>query len=206
MSRKIPVIDTEHGALPLIIVFCGRAGSGKSTASSLFESTHQKFSIAEPIKKMMAAILDRSDSSDKTKSLEVLCGRTLRYGLQTLGQEWGKDLISKDIWLNILFKKIDAFLSKFSTQPLGVVVDDIRDDNEALAFRKRGALVIEIKRKGVKKMKHKSEAGISKEYIDIIVKNNDSPEKLKDKIIKKINNHALFLREIEKQKQKKKND
>ena len=149
-----------------LIAFTGRAGSGKSTAADALRLHRwQCVKFATPLKSMlteMYAYLDLSPEQIKERvegSLKevpdpCLGGQTPRHAMQTLGTEWGRDLIAKDIWIEAWRQRVFGFLSR----GIDVVCDDCRFEDEAQAVRDLGGHVVEIRgRKAKGKSKHSSE-------------------------------------------------
>ena len=129
----------------MIIGFSGLKGSGKSTAAGfLVEDGFTKMSFAEPIKRMLACIrLSPRDlyGDKKEESSEMLDGKTPRYAMQTLGTEWGRDLISPNIWVNVV--KHDILKTKGD-----VVIDDCRFPNEVAMILGLEGIIVYIDRGG----------------------------------------------------------
>jgi hypothetical protein len=131
-----------------IIAFTGLAGSGKSTAAKHL-TDHRGFvriRFAGPLKAMMAALgctPDEIDGSRKETPCELLGGKTPRHAMQTLGTEWGRDLIAPDLWIR-------AFNAALAKVPAGVpvVVDDCRFPNEADAILANSGILVRIERPG----------------------------------------------------------
>ena len=132
-----------------IIGLTGRAESGKSTYAAAIGFT--RLSFAKPLKDMVSVLLDTlgydggrlvSTSEGKHTSIPELGGHQVRYLLQTLGTEWGRQLIHEDIWIRI------AVAQAVNLTAVGgaVVLDDIRFDNEADAIREAGGLVVHLVR------------------------------------------------------------
>lgn len=99
---------------------------------------------------------------DKDATPDILCGKTVRYALQTLGTEWGRNLIGQEIWLQAARKHI-AWLQA-SGAP-GITCDDVRFDNEAELIQELGGVVIELVRPDSVRMDHVSEAGVNSELV-----------------------------------------
>ena len=114
---------------PTVYAFFGEQGSGKSSVSDaisrLFSGT--KLSFAQPIYDAVSSIL-RVDARTLPKEtpLPELGGKTLRYALQTLGTEWGRDLIHENLWVNNLIDHAKECVA--NGQP--VFIDDLRFQNE----------------------------------------------------------------------------
>lgn len=139
-----PALDTPR----TIVAFTGRAGSGKSTAAARLVKRHgyQRVRFTGPLKAMLAALgctSEQIDGSEKETPCELLGGKTPRHAMQTLGSEWGRDLIAPDLWIR-------AWQAALAHVPVGVpvVVDDCRFPNEAAAIRAAGGVIVAIDRPG----------------------------------------------------------
>jgi len=137
--------------MPSRIALCGLAGSGKSTAAKFFVDQHgfKRLSYASPIKRMMRGLLIEAgagfyeavqmvDGDLKETPTHFLANHSVRYGLQTLGTEWGRQLICPDIWRKILLNKVQKFSS------VSICVDDLRFANEAEALMEQGFKIVRI--------------------------------------------------------------
>jgi hypothetical protein len=86
--------------------------------------------------------------------------------LQLLGTEFGRNLITNDIWVRVLEAKIEP-----DDQ---IVIDDIRFPNEAEMIKGKGGKIVRVTRVGQELGMvdtHVSEAGIPLELIDHEIKN-----------------------------------
>lgn len=99
--------------------------------------------FAAPLKRMLASlgVDDRhlyGTPADKEQPLDLLCGRSARSALQTLGTEWGRNLIGDDLWLRAWLHAVET-----ESDPGDVIVaDDVRFANEAETIIERGGLVL----------------------------------------------------------------
>jgi hypothetical protein len=130
----------------VLIGLCGSAGSGKSTAAFHLIQKYgfKRVRFAGPLKAMAAAIglTERHIEGDlKEVPCDLIGGKTPRYFMQTLGTEWGRNIIGTNLWTDLW--KFDVL-----NTPDGVpiVVDDLRFPNEETAFRSMGGKVIRIMR------------------------------------------------------------
>lgn len=131
-------MDTQTPAR--LVAFTGPAGVGKSEAADFLIENYGfvRVKFADPLKAMLTtlyefagvdadAIRERIEGGLKEEPDGILRGRSPRYAMQTLGGEWGRDIIDRNLWLAIwrrsVFRKLDAGIS--------VVVDDLRYFNEA---------------------------------------------------------------------------
>lgn len=165
---------------PRLIGLAGPAQAGKSTASELLGimAGYTRVRFADPIKKALAAILEASgmpeeliwrhlDGELKETPLEALCGRTARLAMQTMGTEWGREIIHPNLWVNITMSRVRGLLSAGER----VVIDDVRFWEEMGAVRELGGTMIEITRHGASYRKnHRSEDGLS--GFDVVIDNS----------------------------------
>lgn len=118
-----------------IVGFAGRKGSGKDTASNVLveEAGYVNVKMAGALKGMIRFYLDYIgtdperaerliDGDLKETPAPEFGGKTCRHAMQTLGTEWGRNLIYPDIWVDA-FKKRAAQFDK-------VVCSDVRFPNE----------------------------------------------------------------------------
>lgn len=153
--------------LPSVIGFCGPLQSGKTSASHIVISHHPGYSavsFAQPMRNMLHALGVSYEDMQLRKgvALPALCGNTPRYALQTLGTQWGRDLIGEDIWVNAARHLICQHLDNGHR----VVLDDVRFDNEAQMIRELGGGVVRIARPGYEyDPRHASEAGVSESLV-----------------------------------------
>jgi energy-coupling factor transporter ATP-binding protein EcfA2 len=167
-----------------LIALAGPKGCGKSTVAHhvILESMRTsgdttggaRHRFAGPIKKMLRALgltEAQVDGAEKELPCALLGGQTPRFAMTQLG-DWGRS-IDLDLWVNATMLDVDANLVDWGFIE---VIDDLRFDNEALAVRKRGGLIIQLERPGVSYTgEHASEIGISGHLIDHIVPNADTP-------------------------------
>ena len=169
---------------PKIIGLVGPTLSGKSSAAKVLTYTHgyRLAPMAQPLKNMLiAGGLTHADVYGEHKECPsiLLGGRTPRHAMQTLGTEWGRDLIHPDLWVNMWVARYETTASYANPQP--VVADDVRFDNEAEAIRKLGGIIVEVCRPSAAySSAHRSEKGIG--VIDCRIHNTGSIADLRDKI------------------------
>lgn len=155
-----------------LVGLTGKAGSGKDTFAKFLQKqdVYRKVAFADTIKDMLCVMLGvtREKLEDRkykeATNLDLLTSP--RYMLQTLGTEWGRELIHKDIWNILTKRKIEHYL-----QYRNVVVTDVRFDNEADMIRSKGGVIVHMLRNDSNKMDHASEAGITMHSIDWIIHN-----------------------------------
>lgn len=131
-------------SLPPIVGITGLPRSGKDTVADFLLAKHRgtyKYSFAEPIVNMLNAGFSqdfRSDYWTERKGEPIpLLGKSPRELMQTLGTEWGRQHVHLDLWVflaNQRFLKLGA----------GMVIPDVRFENEAAFVRKYGGVLLHI--------------------------------------------------------------
>jgi hypothetical protein len=152
----------------MIIGIAGHRGSGKSAAAKiLVERGFVRQRFAQPLKDMLkaAGLTDEHvDGSLKEVPCELLGGATPRHAMQTLGTEWGRELLHPDLWI-ILWR------ARARTTPF-VVVDDVRFPNEVEAIRAEGGAIWRIRRPSCGFDGHVSESYINDLAVDHEIDNS----------------------------------
>lgn len=153
----------------MLIGLAGRAGSGKSTVARQLCEAHRfrGYAFAAPIKAMIAdafgLTLSQIEGPEKESPVAGL-GRSPRYLMQTLGTEWGRDLVHQDVWVFCAERWLHETRKRYALhhrgQPLRVVISDVRFDNEAAWIRGQGGIVAHVVRDTGRSDSHASEAGI----------------------------------------------
>lgn len=133
----------------MIIGFSGTKGSGKDTAAkALIQDGFRKIAFADPLKNMLRTYLrtngvlpdiieDMIEGPFKETPSQYLCGKSPRHAMQTLGTEWGRELIGSNIWLDTFARSCLQFPN--------VVCTDVRFLNEGELIKKLGGIIIRIR-------------------------------------------------------------
>lgn len=160
----------------MIIGLTGKARSGKDTAADYLCSRYgfERYSLASPMKRAVCAMMEMDESIFDSTRKEVplkLVDVSPRYMLQTLGTEWGRNIIGEDLWLKFLQNMYDKL-------PISakVVVTDVRFENEAEWIRSVGGNVIHIESdpdltERIDNVDHVSEMTIAKHSSDFMLYN-----------------------------------
>lgn len=142
-----------------LVGLVGRARVGKDTAAAFLEDRHllQQFAFANPVKEMLTSVFgDLFYDGDREAPIEWL-GKSPRQLMQTLGTEWGRQCVHPDLWVLLAHQEWLACQRNLSK---GMVVSDVRFDNEARWIKDQGGILIEIRRKAATQVApHVSEAG-----------------------------------------------
>lgn len=156
-----------------VIGLTGYKRSGKDTAAQIIarSTTHGAifYAFADPIYRMAAEFLGMDMLEVRCMDKEAIIfpyGVTLRHILQTIGTEWGRELIHPDVWM----KKARARLNEVRSWPKPpeyFLITDVRFNNEAEFIIKEAAgCIIQVHRNCAKGDGHKSEKPISRDFVD----------------------------------------
>lgn len=162
----------------MIIGLLGYKNSGKSTVAEHLarQFNYDRLGFAEPLKKMLESLgipkqFTRGIWKEEPNS--ILCGRTARWAMQTLGTEWGRELIGEDLWINVW---------KLHLNSPNTVVEDVRFKNEVEAVRSKGGKLWFINRPIAQQTdKHISEH-IDPHWADDEIINNGSIDMLQKRV------------------------
>lgn len=160
--------------------------SGKTTCADHLISTHnfKPYKFATPLKNMLRCLGmgdDEIERSDKDRPYDLLCGKTPRYAMQTLGTDWGRNMIGDDFWCNIWKARVLGLHA--------VTNDDCRFPNEAKAVHDLGGIVIRVYRPGCGPSNHPSELEIASIQPDYEIENTSTKVDLYAKL-------ELLLKEL----------
>ena len=129
--------------------------SGKSTAAAALTGVGWKrLPFAGTLKRMVRVLLldlgqseeevERALSSEKELPCVLLNHRTPRQLLQTLGTEWGRELVDEELWVKCWRGRVsEALCDGFC-----VVADYVRRWNEAKAVQQMGGAMVKVVRPG----------------------------------------------------------
>ena len=125
----------------LLIAITGPIASGKSTAANYLCSKYSfgLMKFAAPLKRMLISLgltYGEIEGKFKEEPSALLGGKTPRHAMQTLGTEWGRDLIDKDLWINAFRRELEEY--KARTAMPRIVIDDARFPNEFEFITKQG--------------------------------------------------------------------
>ena len=176
---------------PKIIALAGPKGVGKSlVAGQLAKELDAKIlSYADPIRAALSAIGVSFDDKDV---IQQPFGVSARKMAQTFGTEWGRDMVSDTIWLDLMEKRIGETSGV-------VIIDDARFDNEAKQVGRLGGIVVELH--GDTRYEnvdtHSSEMGIRPSLVDHYVYNSRHKKTLASEMILDLINTNSPLKEWE---------
>ena len=163
-----------------VIGLTGQRGCGKDTAAAALVALgfrHIKFAAA--LKQMIRALLDYAGASpeDINRMIEGdlkeapsagLGGATPRHAMQTLGLEWGREMLHPDLWA-------DAAMGRCARLGCHIVISDVRFPNEAAMIREGlGGEVWRIVRPGAGGDSHPTETEMRRIRADRTLRNDAS--------------------------------
>jgi hypothetical protein len=173
-----------------LIGVTGLRRSGKDTIGAcLANEGYNIVKFAGALKEMLRTYLsyvgvyevmieDLIEGQYKEVPLKQFCDKTTRYAMQTLGTEWGRDLIGNDIWVRAAMARAAQFDR--------VVISDVRFPNEVEAIRKAGGRIIHVMRPGIDVQAHASELLVASLYYDFLVLNDGTIDELNQKVLQLI--------------------
>lgn len=167
----------------IIIGLTGRAGCGKDTVADFLCEAHGfvKIALADPIREGAKAMFGLTDEQLHRRDLKEQpidwIGHSPRHILQTLGTEYGRQYVSDDIWLRVAGQRIERIRRSAPCMHVsGIVISDIRFENEADWLRNLGGHLWFVRRPGHnplmgKEACHASERAIQRKTDEAIISN-----------------------------------
>lgn len=171
-------------AKPFILIgLTGPARSGKDTAGQHIALRYgfDRYAFAKPLKDGLRAMFqltdDHLDGALKERPLPDL-GRSPRELMQTIGTEWGRHMVHPDLWLLLAERRIlnvREETARLGYGFTGLVITDVRFENEAALIRRHGGSVIHLVRPDAPDVRaHSSENGVSFKERDVRIMNDCS--------------------------------
>ena len=158
----------------MIIGIAGAAGAGKDTVADILVRNYgfRKYNFALPIKQglntMFGWTMEQWDDRVWKEAVQPAIGKSPRQLAQTLGTEWGRDLVHPELWLILARRAYEAADTHF-------VIPDVRFTNEAQFLRAAGGEVWKIERPGCAAIAaHVSESGIPTALVDRVLDNTST--------------------------------
>lgn len=156
----------------IVVGLNGRAGSGKSTVASHLVGEHgfEALAFADPLWAMLEVVgvdSERVAHDRQYKDHHVLpdIRKTPRELIQTLGTEWGRQLVHPDLWVIIARRQIEAH-QRLHGPISRLVFTDVRFDNEAAFITGLGGKIWHVNRPTATGAgAHTSERGIDLKYV-----------------------------------------
>lgn len=165
-----------------LIGLAARARSGKDTvAKRLALHGFAQYAVADPIKRgaqVLFGLTDAQTWDDDLKDVVIPeLGKSPWQIYQLLGFEFGRQMIAEDIWIRRATSVLAARRQEFqSGRPIaGLVITDIRREDEAAFVRSEGGVVWHIIRPDAPAVNaHSTESGIRQLPGDVVLMNDST--------------------------------
>lgn len=166
-----------------VIGITGRAGAGKDTFATMLHHhfpTYTRYAFANPLKMATEFMFGwpraMLEDRDLKEQVDPKWGFSPRRAMQLLGTEFGRTL-RQDLWLHFAQLKLD--------ESEGMIVTDVRFENEAAWVRERGILIHVYRPDNNLAIdgSHASEAGVTQEPNDYLVMNTGDLDDLRTRAI-----------------------
>ena len=169
-----------------IIGLAGRAGAGKSLVASMLPGGFRVIGFADPIYRGLSAMLDlqEDDLRDRTKKerqIEEL-GVSPRELAQTIGTDWGRELIADDLWVILARLRVKRLHDSGVRR---IAFADVRFANEVEFIHDEfGGEVWLVDRPGAETTPHahRSEDGLPADAIDRTIVNDCDLDELRRRV------------------------
>lgn len=161
-----------------LVALTGKARTGKSTIADYLTEAHDftQVSFAFPLKQSIMNMfsLDSKvlESSDSKETVLPWLGKSPRELMQTLGTEWGRDLVHPNIWIILAERKVEEIKAK--NRHKGIVLTDVRFENEADWAKRQGFHLWRVNKQDAQPISsHPSESGVAVSNFDVFINNNE---------------------------------
>lgn len=182
--------NNKKGTHVKLLGITGPARSGKDTIGNYVVDKYGfvRYAMAWPLKEMVKVGLglDPNDyeTNDQKEAVIPWLGCSVRHVWQTLGTDWGRVCINEDLWLILAERTIKKVIGMGVP---GVVITDLRFENELAMVRRMGGVVLHVKTKRKSNLSdqaraHASEAGVVVGPFDRVLANDDSLEELYQRV------------------------
>jgi hypothetical protein len=172
----------------MLIGVHGRARAGKDHAANYLARNMMfyKYAFAEPLKTMLKSVFGDHFHEGDRSGICPETGKSYREMMQTLGTEWGRNLMHPQMWVNLVDRKYRE-VAEYCPMAKGMVLSDVRFDSEAEWIQQNGGVILDIVRPVPRTVKekikaavglqvgipgHQSEQGISQHYITHTIRND----------------------------------
>lgn len=145
-----------------LVGIIGAAGSGKTTVATYLRANRGYYPVAyaRTVYAMLETLFQHLDVEiawhDRQWKETPLpgIGKSPRQMLQTLGTEWGRNLVNKDLWVDAASLHMNLldleYVDGDGAPTLNFVVEDVRFHNEAQLILQRGGVLLHLIRPDAK--------------------------------------------------------
>lgn len=177
----------------LIALYSPAPQAGKTTIANYLISDfgYARGRFSDPIKRVVGLLLIYAgydpdiarlmlDGDLKEKPIPMWNNVTTRYLMQTLGTDWGRNMVHPEMWVRAAMTEI---LYAVEDKETPVVVDDMRFPNEYDAMARQGATLIRVETPEQQaSAAHASEGALNDHHFDYTIVNDGTVEDLYDAI------------------------
>ncbi len=167
-----------------LVGIAGQMSFGKTSIAMMLRESrdYEVLSFAKSLKDMAGVLMAQLGYSSSGMDFYFLnkgsiipqLGVSMRHVLQTLGTEWGRNLIKRSLWVDLAVLNVSE-----CREYADVVIDDVRFEDEAAFIREHDGLVIHLRRPGASAAAdHVSESGIAVGARDVVIVNDGSLDDL----------------------------
>lgn len=142
-----------------ILGLVGATGSGKTTLARKLVGSHgfENIHMGRPIKDMLVALglpeeAVSGSPADREKPRDLLGGRSTRYALSTLGTQWGRNMITPNIWANAVKQRLEQ-----QGDDSKIVIDDLRFPNDWAVIQHFGGKILTVRRPSVERSRSRAD-------------------------------------------------
>lgn len=170
----------------IVIGLTGKVNAGKTLVASMLPGFRQ-IGFADPLYNGLAAMLEVDPDflrARETKESSIPdIGRSPRELLQTLGTDWGRDLVHPHLWTVLARRRIEWMQREGITDR--VAICDVRFANEVELIRSLGGEVWRVVRPGAETTphQHRSENGLPDAVIDCTIVNDCGIDDLRGRVL-----------------------
>lgn len=171
----------------VIIGIAGKKLAGKSTVARYLRTRHgfTDKAAADPMYDALGTMFGQDFRSDywqankDTEPVPGAGGKTLRQLLQTLGTEWGREMVHEDLWVGLLDTRIRDYAKRWNpTGPARIVIQDVRLYHEVCWVKRHGVLVHVSNPRTEVYDPHSSEKGVDPELASFRLLNDGTHDHL----------------------------
>lgn len=167
-----------------VIGLTGMKRVGKDTVASILcrHRNYAQLAFADTLREMLKPLgIPEKYVEDKLSLIPGL-GVSYTYLMQTLGTDWGRNMVARDIWVRALAAKAQALAAQGAA---GIVISDVRYEDEAVFVRQAlyGRIYRVVGPLGVVANTHSSETPLPSLWIEGEIANTGSISQLEEVVL-----------------------
>jgi len=140
----------------MLIGLTGMELAGKDTVAGHLHRQHQFFpmAFADPLREGIKAMFGLGEwnfTPEGKERVVAWIGKSPRELLQTLGTQWGRDLVHRQIWCRHMHRRLQEYQDNWAAS---VVIPDVRFVDEARFIHSHGGVIWRVIRPGAETTAH----------------------------------------------------